>query len=51
MRFEDFSEFCIYSQNLFRHTSVTALAISMLNVYRDIENAFKIAVITLKKYD
>ena len=48
MRFEDATELCIYTQNLFRHTPVTSLAIAMLNGYRDIENAFRFVVITLK---
>ena len=36
---------------LFRHTPVTGLVISMLNGYIDIENAFKLVVITLYKFD
>ena len=35
----------------FHHTPVTGLAISMLNGYRDMENAFKFMVIRLKKCD
>jgi len=34
---------------LFCYTTVTGAAISMLNGYRDIENAFMSAVIMLKK--
>ena len=49
MRFEDATERWIYIQ-IFRHTPVTGLAISMLlNRFRDIENAFKFVVIMLKK--
>ena len=53
MRFEEATELCIYFilKSLFHHTPVTGFAISMLNGNRDIENAFKFVVITLKKCD
>ena len=41
--------FVLLLKMLFHHETGTGLVISMLNGYRDIENAFKFAVIKLKK--
>ena len=45
------SSFVFIQKKLFWHTPVTGLAISMLNGYIDIVNAFKFVVITLTKCD
>ena len=50
VRFENASELRMETQNVFRHTTVTGLETPTLNDYRNIENTFKSAVITLKKY-
>ena len=51
IRFEDVNELCMYTQNVLSSYTRTGLAISMLNGYGDIENAFKFVVITLKNYN